>query len=237
MENNNIRPNGLQGKDKLSRMIELMGKTSINENVTRSVIELTKKGPDGNVYAIVRENHSYFIKISTNKSNLVIENFEYIGGLKNKTDKSFDSYSKALRQLNLSFISLAEANGKSSDINAFLNDNLIEGFGIIRGKGHDEHVMGLDGDSSENEEDVEYDGEDCMSENDETIDEMIGDDNDMIEENFIQNKRLKIVDTLLNIDSAIAESTNERVELLIESLSLLSEKEQKFLLANLKKKS
>jgi len=231
MENNNIRPNGLKGKEKLSRMIELMGNNSINENVTRSVIELTKKGPDGNIYAIVRENHNYFIKISSDKPNLVAESFEYIGGLKNKTEKAYNSYSKALKQLNLSFISLAEANGKSNNVNAFMNDNLIsEECGIVRGQGHDTHIMELE--ATDDDEIVEEEID--MTEGEDSIDEMISGE---LEENFIQNKRLKIGDTLKNIDSAISESTNERVDSLVETLSLLSEKEQLALLANLKKKS
>ncbi len=64
---NNIRPVGLKGNDKLNRMKELMGSTSINEDTKRSVVELTKEGPDGNIYAIVRENQEYYIKISEKK--------------------------------------------------------------------------------------------------------------------------------------------------------------------------
>ena len=122
---NNIRPVGLKGNDKLNRMKELMGSTSINEDTKRSVVELTKEGPDGNIYAIVRENQEYYIKISENKSNLVTEDFNYIGGLQNKKDKSFSSYSKAIKQLNLKFMSLNEAIGKSGQINVFEDDNLI----------------------------------------------------------------------------------------------------------------
>jgi len=122
---NIIKPTGLKGKEVINRMKELMGSTSINEDVKRSVVELTKEGPDGNIYAIVRENQEYYIKISENKSNLVTEDFNYIGGLQNKKDKSFSSYSKAIKQLNLKFMSLNEAIGKSGQINVFEDDNLI----------------------------------------------------------------------------------------------------------------
>jgi len=106
-------------------MLELMGKAPINENTKNSVVELTKVGPDGKVYGIVRENHEYYIKIANATDNLVVENFNYIGGLSNKKNEVYPSYSKALKQLNLKFISLNESIGKYGQVNVFLNDNLI----------------------------------------------------------------------------------------------------------------
>ena len=125
MKNNNIRPNQLKGNDQVNRMRSLMGMTPITESNKRSVVELTKKGPDGKVYGIVRENHKYFIKVAEASNNLVTEDFNYIGGLKNKTDKSYHSYADATKQLNLKFISLNEALGKSDSINVLKNDNLL----------------------------------------------------------------------------------------------------------------
>lgn len=126
MKNSNIvKPTGLKGNDKLNRMRELMGQAPINEGITRSVVELTKQGPDGNVYAIVRENHEYYIKVSEGKSNLVTEDFQYMGGLQNKKDKVYTSYAKAIKQLNLKFMSLNEAIGESGSFNTFKSDNLI----------------------------------------------------------------------------------------------------------------
>ena len=126
MKNRNIiKPTGLKGKEVINRMKELMGSTSINEDVKGSVVELTKEGPDGKVYAIIRENHEYYIKVSENKSNLVTEDFNYIGGLQNKKDKAYPSYAKAIKQLNLKFMSLNEAIGKSGQVNVFEDDNLL----------------------------------------------------------------------------------------------------------------
>ena len=122
---NIIKPTGLKGNDKLNKMRELMGVTPINESLERSFIELVKEGPDDNTYAIVRENHEYYIKIAEKKNNLVAEDFKYIGGLQNKKSKAYSSYAKALKQLNLKFLSLNEAFGKSGQINVFVDDNLI----------------------------------------------------------------------------------------------------------------
>jgi hypothetical protein len=115
----------LQGKEAINRMLELMGKAPINENIKNSVVELTKVGPDGKVYGIVRENHEYYIKIANATDNLVVESFDYIGGLSNKKNEAYSSYSKAIKQLNLKFMSLNESIGKFGQVNVFLNDNLI----------------------------------------------------------------------------------------------------------------
>ena len=125
MKNNAIRPVGLKGNDILSRMKDLMGMSPINENKSNSVVELSKVGPDGKVYGIVRENHEYYIKTANNATNLMLEDFNYIGGLQNKKAEAYPSYAKAIKQLNLKFLSLNEAYGKSGQINVFENDNLI----------------------------------------------------------------------------------------------------------------
>jgi hypothetical protein len=120
-----ILPIGLKGNEINERMKELMGIAPINENKKTSAVELTKIGPDGNVYAIVRENHEYYIKTTTKKTNLVTEDFSYIGGLMNKKSEAYPTYAKAIKQLNLKFNSLNEAYGKSGQVNVFKNDNLL----------------------------------------------------------------------------------------------------------------
>lgn len=124
--NNKILPVGLKGNQINERMKELMGITPINENRTNSVIELTKMGPDGNAYAIVRENHEYYIKVSPKKDKLVFEDFKYMGGLQNKKSEVYPSYAKAIKHLNLKFNSLKEAyNISEGEFNVFENDNLL----------------------------------------------------------------------------------------------------------------
>ena len=125
MRNNSINPTTLKGKEKTQRVLELMGQTMIKENVDRSVIELTKVGPDGKSYGIVRENHEYYIKIAEGTENLTKDSFKYIGGLKNKKDFAYPSYAKAIKHLNYKFKSLDESLGIKSNINVFENDNLV----------------------------------------------------------------------------------------------------------------
>jgi len=121
-----VKPNDLKGREIDKRIIELMGQTLIKENVDRSTIELTKRGPDGKVYGIVRENHEWFIKTADDTESLTKESFKYIGGLQNKKDFAYPSYAKAIKQLNQKFKSLNEALGIKTNINVFRNDNLFE---------------------------------------------------------------------------------------------------------------
>jgi hypothetical protein len=125
-KNINISPVGLKGDAINERMKQLMGiKSLIKENTSNIVVELTKMGPDGKAYAIIRENHEWYIKVTTKTSSILAEDFQYIGGLMNKKSEAYPSYAKAIKHLNLKFKSLAEAYNVSSDINLFENDNLI----------------------------------------------------------------------------------------------------------------
>lgn len=141
-KNISINPIGLKGQEINERMKALMGIQPINENQSKIVVELTKMGPDGNAYAVIRENHEWYIKKTTKTSNLVAEDFKYIGGLMNKKDEAYNSYAKAIKHLNFKFKSLAEAYNFEGEINVFENDNLISenmpsagGFSEMKGNG------------------------------------------------------------------------------------------------------
>jgi len=187
MENLNINPMGLKGRQINERMKELMGISSINENTSKSAVELTKIGPDGKAYAIVRENHEYYIKVSDKTTNLMTEDFKYIGGLQNKKSEAYPSYAKAIKHLNLNFKSLAEAYGKGGDINVFVDDNLISenaiagGFSSHSGNGFS-GAGNLEGNTSlfeEKEEEETTDSEEDvieLSEAEKAIDKMLEED-------------------------------------------------------------
>jgi hypothetical protein len=106
-------------------MKQLMGVTPINEGLSRSTVELTKIGPDGKSYGIVRENHEYYIKVSDKTSNLTVEDFKYIGGLQNKKQEAYPSYAKATKHLNLRFNSICESFDIVNTFNVFVDDNLL----------------------------------------------------------------------------------------------------------------
>ena len=231
MKNLNINPMGLKGNQINERMRELMGISPINENTTKSAIELTKIGPDGKSYAIVRENHEYFIKVSNKTSNLVSEDFNYIGGLQNKKSEAYGSYAKAIKHLNINFKSLAEAYGKGGDINVFENDNLISEAGVggfsqyggngFSNEGNMEHNTPLF--EEETEEEIEADelseaekAIDKMLEEDELVgnqDELDVDDDGDIEADDLSDLRAgkKVDESRLSIELAI-DSMDELIE-------------------------
>jgi hypothetical protein len=206
--NNAIRPVGLKGNDKLSRMKDLMGIQPINESkISNSVIELTKKGPDGKFYAVVRENHNYFIKVavSTDKQ-LRVEDFQYIGGLQNKISESYTTYANAIKQLNLKFYSLHEANDSSDRVNVFINDNLID----------ENAQIGSYGFVPEGEEDVPVNPSDYKGQpgfvgvTEEGLDPVGKEDDDINndgkvdkQDDYIKNKRMSIGNAIENLDEAI----------------------------------
>ena len=148
-----INPTTLKGFEIQNRIKELMG-TTLNEGQNKnSSVELTKIGPDGKVYGIVRENQDHYIKIvnGDKNNNLIAEDFSYIGGLQNKKSEAYPSYAKAIKHLNLKFLSISESLGKTEHINVFKNDNLLSehhmyspmvGFSSERGMGDsDEYVL------------------------------------------------------------------------------------------------
>jgi len=128
----NINPKTLKGQDKLNRMLDLMVKmNTLNESKSYSELELIKKGPNGVVYGIIRENHDYFIKTS-NKAlgQFLAEDFSYIGGLQNKYDERYKSYAEAIKHLNMKFDMLNESYGIENNTNIFESDGVAFGGGV-----------------------------------------------------------------------------------------------------------
>ena len=145
----NINPKTLKGQDKLNRVLDLMGKmNTLNESKSYSELELVKKGPNGIVYGIVRENHDYFIKTSNKTSGkFLAEDFSYVGGLQNKYDERYNSYAEAIKHLNMKFDMLNESYGIDSNTNIFESDGVAFGGGAGFG-----FVMEEDDEEEKNEE-------------------------------------------------------------------------------------
>lgn len=206
-----INPVGLKGNQITERIKELMGVTSINENKTHSHVELTKMGPDGKAYAIVRENHEYYIKSTNKTTNIVAEDFQYIGGLQNKKSESYPSYAKAIKQLNFKFRSLAEAYNYTEEINVFKNDNLlneigIAGFSDLNGNGFS-NIGNLEGNTPMFEEEELIDDSDVeLTEEEKAVDAMLNneEDSEMCEEKPItETHKLSINHAIDSMDAII----------------------------------
>jgi hypothetical protein len=218
MENNKkVYPVGLKGNQINERMIELMGIKPINENHSKSVVELTKIGPDGRAYAIVRENHECYIKVSEKTSQLVAEDFKYIGGLQNKKSEAYPSYAKAIKHLNLRFNSLSESLDKGHNINVFENDNLLAENGNGFGGGFSDMPNGggftgagnLEGNTPLYEEESESEEEeDELSEEQQAVANMMREDEETDEEteedgSSVSENKLTIKHAIDNMDAII----------------------------------
>ena len=128
---NFIKPKGIKGQEKLNRIKDLMGKIDpLTESKTLSELEVIKKGPNGIVYGIIRENQNYFIKTTTKTEGEVkAEDFQYVGGLQNKNEERYNSYNDAVKQLNLKFDMLNESFGVKEDNRIFEADGVAFGGG------------------------------------------------------------------------------------------------------------
>ena len=117
-------PKDLKGQDKINRISDLMGRmTTLNESTSLSEIDFIKKGPNGIVYGIIRENRNYFIKTTEKTSGtLMSEDFNYSGGIQNKYDERYHSYAEALKHLNMKFDMLNESYGIEDGTNLFESD-------------------------------------------------------------------------------------------------------------------
>lgn len=79
-------------------------------------IEFSKKGADGKIYAIIREGSKYYIKESE-KPNPICEDFDYLGGFRERKKHEYDSYANALKNFDLKMFSIKEAVEADVDAN------------------------------------------------------------------------------------------------------------------------
>ena len=104
------------------RLQDLAGiKTTINEtkggdNSLSTLID-HKVANDGLVYGIVKENHNYYIKKSTNKTNPTASDFVYMDGLANIRNYQYNSLAEAEKNMNFYLKNLNEAIGNTTLIN------------------------------------------------------------------------------------------------------------------------
>ena len=104
--------------NQISRMKAMMtyGLQTENKNNSYKSIEHMKEGADGKMYAIIREGAKFYMKVSDKKNNLVKEDFNYIGGFRNRKDHEYSSYANALKNFDMKMISIKESCGKNNII-------------------------------------------------------------------------------------------------------------------------
>ena len=103
--------------EQLDRIKELMNfnpiKESCKNNYGSEVVEYKKLASDNKTYAIVREGKKYYVKVSNKTSDILKEDFDFLGGFTNKAQHEYNSFNKALRNLELKIRSVNEACDKS----------------------------------------------------------------------------------------------------------------------------
>lgn len=105
-------------QDKLSRMKAMMayGLQTENKNCQYCSVEQSKVAADGKMYGVVREGAKYYVKVSEKTQNPLKEDFDYIGGFRNRKNHEYDSCAKAMKQLELKLMSINEAYDKHNGI-------------------------------------------------------------------------------------------------------------------------
>ena len=95
-----------------SRMVELMN-YGMNESSHKSSaprVEYQVKAADGLTYGIVNEGTKFYIKVAPKKDTQIVnEDFDYIGGELNKKENEYKSYSAASKNLDLKIMQINEA--------------------------------------------------------------------------------------------------------------------------------
>lgn len=101
--------------NQLNRMKAMMtyGLKTENKNSSYNSIEYQREGADGKLYGIVREGTKFYIKVSDKTKGALKEDFNYIGGFRNRKDNEYTSYANALKQFDLKMVSLKEAKGNT----------------------------------------------------------------------------------------------------------------------------
>jgi hypothetical protein len=103
--------------NQISRMKAMMNYGLQTESKNQySAVEYNRVGADGKMYGIVREGTKYYIKVSDKTTNVLKENFDYIGGFRNRKNHEYSSYANALKNFEMKMQSVNEAVGKKDSI-------------------------------------------------------------------------------------------------------------------------
>ena len=95
-------------------------KFGINENTSNSskpVVEFKRKAANGKTYGIIRESTKYYIMEAPQKdTEILAEDFDYIGGFNNRKENEYESYSKASNALDLKIMAINETVNKKDRV-------------------------------------------------------------------------------------------------------------------------
>ena len=91
-----------------------------NENSSKAskpIVEFKRKAANGKTYGIIREATKYYIMEAPQKdTEILAEDFDYIGGFNNRKENEYNSYSKASNALDLKIMSINETVNKENRV-------------------------------------------------------------------------------------------------------------------------
>ena len=97
-------------QDELARMRQLMTYGTAQKKSTPAIVEGVRKGADGKSYAVIREGAYYYLEESKKTGdNLLKEDFDYVGGFMERSKVRYNSYTDAVKNLNMKLASIQEA--------------------------------------------------------------------------------------------------------------------------------
>lgn len=92
------------------------------KNYTSEIVEFKKLAADGKCYGIVREgNNKHYIKVSEKTDNPTKEDFDYIGGITEKSRYCYESYQGALKNIEFKLREIKESKDKGNSIIELMN--------------------------------------------------------------------------------------------------------------------
>lgn len=105
-------------EEQVAKMQHLINFGKVEEKKSSApVVEFKRKAANGKTYGIIRESTKYYIMEAPQKDTEVLaEDFSYIGGFNNRKENEFSSYTKAANALNLKLMSINESVNKSERI-------------------------------------------------------------------------------------------------------------------------
>lgn len=108
----------------LDRMKSLINYGKVEENTQSGAIiprvEYSQKAADGKTYGIIRECNKFYIKVAPKKDTEVLaEDFDYIGGINNRRENEYATYAKASKQFDLKMMSINEAHAVKVPVEQF----------------------------------------------------------------------------------------------------------------------
>ena len=106
-------------EEQLATMQRLI-KCGVNEDASKKskpVVEFKRKAANGKTYGIIRESTRYYIMEAPQKdTEILAEDFDYIGGYNNRKENEYSSYSKAANALDLKIMSINETVNKKDRV-------------------------------------------------------------------------------------------------------------------------